>query len=175
MSFQKHNVLRHILIVFSHQKFWQWPYLVAIWISTMCLLRTPSFVQILLKTILLSVLSRESNHHWGCEILDPNSCLTEETSPVACGSLSLGGRFSTFRYIAAKVTASRPDRLESSPFRLFLLTSCQPAPAKLSSHFLYYLMSLHQLQMWQNVEWYGMNTMNVEQTIILKALVTYLK
>jgi hypothetical protein len=36
-------------------------------------------------------------------------------------------------------------------------------------------MSLYQLQMWQNIEFYGKNTMNVEQTIILKALVTYLK
>jgi hypothetical protein len=125
--------------------------------------------------ILLSVLSRHSNHHWDCEIWDPDSCLTEETSPVACGSVSLGYRFSTFQNIAAKVTASRPGRLASSPLRLFLLTFCQPAPLKLISYFLYYLMSLYQLQIWQTPEFYGRITMSVEQTIILKALVTYLK
>lgn len=151
MSFQKRIVLRHILIVFSRQKFLQLPYLVAIWISSMCLLGTPIFVQVLFKTILLSALSRQSNHHWDYEIWDPDSCLTEEISLVACGSVSLGDKFSTFRNIAAKVRASRPDRLESSPLRLFLLTSCQPAPMKLSSYFLYCLMSLHQLQMWQTL------------------------
>lgn len=159
MSFQKRIVLRHILIDYSRQKFWQLPHLVAVWISAMCLLRTPSFVQILFKTILLSVLSRQSNHHWDCEIWDPGSCLTGETSPVACESVSLGDRFSTFRYIAVKVTGSRPGRLESSPLRLFFLTFCQPGPAKLGSYLLYYLTSLYQLRLWQNVELYGTNTM----------------
>lgn len=111
----KTNLLRHILRVFSRQKFLQLPYLVAIWISSMCLLGTSIFVQILLKTILLSVLSRQSNHHWDCEIWDPDRCLTEETSPVAYGSVSLGDRFSTFRYIAAKPQRHVPTDLKPHP------------------------------------------------------------